>query len=516
VKQNAPISRPREYALLVVSGLALALAFPPTGLWPLAFVALVPLFDVLGRTRATGFWSAFRPGLVAGIAFFAPLLYWLVFLSSREMDNPVLMSGPLVLLVLLQSFYWGLFSAAAVLVSSRTRVTPVVALPILWVAVEQLRSLFVLGFTWGAVGYTAVAVPESIQFASVTGLMGVSFWIVAVNAIVLGLVAGEPGRRKGLLAGALAAVIALPVLHGALVVRNGGSDRTVRVAVIQPNITAATKWDPRHKDESFRVLSELTLEAAREDPDLVIWPETATPSYLLREPDYYELVAETARVADAPILTGLPDLEYVSRETGDRRTFNSALLVLPDGSWRGKYDKIHLVPFGEIIPFETVFPILKRVDFGEADFARGEDRIVFRIPEGRFSTLICFESIFPRLVRQFVDGGAEFLVNITNDVWYGRSSMPHQHASMAVMRAIENRRSLARSANSGVSLFADPHGRVVARTRLFERTFLVYDLPVLDRLSFYAARGDVFAWCVVALAGLLVAGALRGRREGVV
>lgn len=494
----------RESLLLIAGGGCLVLAFPPTDLLPAALVGLVPLFWVLRRTRPAGFWSAFRPGLIAGIAFFAPLLYWLVNLSSLDMDNPVLMSGPLVLLVLLEAISWGFFSAGAYWVSLRTRVPAWVSFPVLWVACEQLRSLGVLGFTWGALGYAGVVFPRAIQFASITGLFGVSLWIALANALIVETLVSVRGRR---LAPAvwLAALLAAPVVHGSIVLARAPDRPTVRVAVIQPNIEAKKKWDARFKDDSFRVLRELSLEAARERPEIIVWPETAAPSYLLREPADMEKVAAVARETGACILTGFPDIQPDPDGPRGFRAFNSVLLVTPDGVPREKYDKIHLVPFGEFIPFETLFPPLRNVDFGEADFSPGKERVVFGAGRARPAVLVCFEAIFPRLVREFTANGASLLVNITNDVWYGRTSMPFQHASMAVMRSIENRRSLARSANSGVSLLADPYGRVMMRLGIFERGSLVADLPLVsDERTFYAAHGDLLGWATICLAGLLM------------
>jgi apolipoprotein N-acyltransferase len=509
------IPRSRELLLCIVSGACLVLAFPPIDLVPAAFVALIPLFHVIRNVRGGGFWSGFRPGFVAGITFFLLLLYWLALLSSDQMDNPVVMSGPLFLLVLLQSFYWGLFSAVASFVGRRTRIPWFVVLPVLWVAFEQLRSLGVMGFTWGALGYAAVNVPRAIQFASVTGVFGVSLWLALSNALVLEISSGR--RRRGALAGALVVALLLPVLHGTLVLRGagGGRDgegagRSMRVAVIQPNISAETKWDARYKSESFETLGRLSLEAADRKPDLIVWPETAAPSYLLYEPDDLALVAAVAREADTPILTGCPNLVPGSAEEGTGRPLNSVLLIDTEGIPRAAYSKMKLVPFGEAIPFETVVPFLKEVDFGEADFWPGSERVVFEHPDGAFSVLICYESIFPRLARRFVAGGAELLVNVTNDVWYGRSSMPFQHASMAVMRAIENRRSLARSANSGVSMLIDPYGRVMARTAIFEEGFLVERLPVVSERTFYTTYGDVFPWGAMLAGGLMLVLGLSG------
>lgn len=515
------IPRSRELLLLIVSGACLVLAFPPVGLVPVAFVALVPLFYVLRKSRRDGFWNGFRPGFVAGVSFFLPLLYWLVFLASDQMNNPVVMTGPLILLVILQSLYWGFFTASVCLVDGRTLLPRVVVLPVLWVAFEQLRSLGVIGFTWGAVGYTAVPATSAIQFASITGLFGVSLWVVLVNVLVLELVTGRK-RARAKYALLLLVVLAVPFAHGALAMREEPTGPEMRVAVLQPNIPGETKWDPGYKSVSFDTLEELSREAAQQGPDLIIWPETAAPSYLLLEPLDLARVTSLARELAVPILTGCPDLVPVDARTFAGRPLNSALFVDADGEVVGTYSKIRLVPFGEVIPFETVIPFLEGVDFGEADFAPGTERTVFGTPKGGFSVLICYESTFPRLARQFVPRGAGLLVNITNDVWYGRTSMPFQHASMAVMRCVETRRSLARSANSGVSMMVDPFGRVLAQTEVFESGYLVADLPVGSALTFYARHGDVFPWAVTVVGALMVAvgiwqgygGSVRKKRRG--
>lgn len=516
-----PMPRWRELLLSVLSGAVLVLAFPPLDLVPVAFVALVPLFLAVSRNARPGLWNGFRPGFVAGIVFFTLLLYWLVNLSSLQMDNPVVMSGPLILLVLLQSLFWGAFSATASFVSSRTRLPWFVTLPVLWVAFEQLRSLGVIGFTWGALGYAAVTVPRAIQFASITGLFGVSFWLALSNALVLG---AFTSRRRALSAVGLAVVVGLPFLHGAAVLaaadaaagagvegQEEHARETLRVAVIQPNISGEIKWDQRFKDVSFETLARLSYEAARHDPDLIVWPETAAPSYLLYEPEDMAFVGAVAESIGAPILTGCPNIVPGAAERGAGRALNSALLVGTDGMPKRVYSKMKLVPFGEVIPFETVLPLLKQVDFGEADFWPGEEHVVFDQGTAPFSTLICYESTFPRLAREFVAEGAQLLVNITNDVWYGRTPMPYQHASMAVMRSVENRRSLARSANSGVSMMVEPHGRVLSRLPIFEEGVLVEDLPLVSGTTFYSVRGDVFPWAVTALAFLMMVLGVVGR-----
>ncbi len=524
--------RSHETLLLLLGCGALALAFPPADLWPLGLVGLVPLFHLTGRGSGAGgdrdsgaegravpdpararHRSAFRTGFLGGIAFFLPLVYWLVKLSSNEVDNPVLMSGPLVLLVLLQSLYWGLAAGVSRLLIRRGGLPRVLVLPVVWTAFEYLRSLTVIGFPWGNIGYVGTAIPAVIQFASLTGLFGVTFWFALVNAIVLELIEGRRDPRVRTIAlASLFLVLTLPLVHGLVVMSRPLGLDTVRVAVIQPNIEGKKKWDPEFRYLSYERLERLTLEAGREGPDLIIWPETAVPTYLRTDAVQLGWARRLAADVDAAILTGSPDFEAAPGEKP--RFYNSALLVRPDSPEVTRYDKIHLVPFGEAIPFESTFPILERVDFGEADFRAGTERTVFEWRGTALSTHICYEVIFPGLVREFVDAGAGLLVTITNDVWYGRTSMPFQHASMALMRSIENRRSLARSANSGISMLVDPFGRVIARTDIFTETYLVADLPVGGERTFYTRVGDYPGWLALAFSGAgLVVAAFRRRRR---
>jgi len=531
------VRRSHETILLLLGCGSLALAFPPANLWPVGLVGLIPLFHLIGRRSGPGGSesdhgtlvdgaegpaadrpastrrSAFRTGFLGGIAFFLPLVYWLVKLSSNEVDNPVLMSGPLVMLVLLQSLYWGLAAGVSRLLIGRGGVPRVLVLPVVWTAFEYLRSLTVLGFPWGNIGYVGTAVPAVIQFASLTGLFGVTFWFALVNAIVLELIEGRRDARARTVAlASLLLVLVLPLAHGLIAMSRPVAEGSIRVAVIQPNIEGKKKWDPAFRNLSYERLEKLTREAGRGGPDLIIWPETATPTYLRTDVVQLDWVRRLAADVDAAILTGSPDFE--GRPGESPRYYNSALLVRPDSPEVTRYDKIHLVPFGEAIPFESTFPILERVDFGEADFRAGTDRTLFEWRGTTWSTHICYEVIFPGLVREFVDAGAGMLVTITNDVWYGRSSMPFQHAAMARMRSIENRRSLARSANSGISMLVDPRGRVIAQTDIFTETFLVADLPVGGGRTFYTRVGDYPGWLALLLSGvgLMKAVAARPRR----
>jgi apolipoprotein N-acyltransferase len=220
--------------------------------------------------------------------------------------------------------------------------------------------------------------------------------------------------------------------------------------------------------------------------DMVVWPETAVPFHIKYQPAAFDEIGRLAAWKDVYLLFGVPDFE---RRGEDISFFNSALLLGPEGTLHGEYRKIHLVPFGEMIPFEDRLSWLKRIDLGEGDFSPGKAYTVFEIDGSRFGVAICFESIYPELVRELVRRGANFVVNITNDEWFGASLGPYQHAQMAVMRAVEFRVGLARCANTGISMFVDPYGRILSRTELFKRRILTDGVAVGGRGTVYARIG---------------------------
>jgi predicted amidohydrolase len=290
------------------------------------------------------------------------------------------------------------------------------------------------------------------------------------------------------------------VTYGWLLPLPPSTELPLAVAIVQGNIDQGVKWDPAWQSKALQLYRYLTLEAARERPRLIVWPETAVPFFLREDPRRAEL--ETlARAAGAYLLVGAPDrLSEQSR--------NSAFLVGPDGRMLGQYDKRHLVPFGEYVPLRRLlFFVNVLAGGGIGEFAPGKEATVFSTPAGRFGVVICYEAIFPGEVREFFLGGADFLVNITNDAWFGRSAAPAQHLAMAAFRAVENRAYLVRAANTGISAIVAPDGRIVRSSGLF--TPAVLSAPITPRagVSFYTRYGDLFAWgtVVVALAAVLTA-----------
>jgi apolipoprotein N-acyltransferase len=281
----------------------------------------------------------------------------------------------------------------------------------------------------------------------------------------------------------------------------------LRVGIIQGNIEQQQKWDPTVRASTVARYEQLTRAAAARNVDLILWLETAMPFFFQSEDTYHRQLLSLAREIKTPILFGSPAFSQHGTEV---TLLNRAYLISPSAEVIGYYDKMHLVPFGEYIPFPRVLFFLNKLVEGIGDFAPGTVPTVFSLPQGKFGVLICYEGIFPDLTRRFVRRGAEFLVNITNDAWFGRTSAPAQHLIMEAMRAVENRVPLLRAANTGFSAVVDVDGYIRAQTHLYEPAVLVEEIAWPQVSTFYTAHGDLFArLCLWAAVGLLFASTFR-------
>ncbi len=503
-----------DYSRAAASGILLALAFAPAQLAPLALVALVPLLRSLESAPSGG--AAFRRGFVAGNFFFLPLLWWIAVLDSPQLTVPWIRVPAMLAIVVYLSLYVGVFGAGFRVVRRGTGAPAWLIAPALWTTWEVVRGAGELGFPWGELGYSQVPFLPAFQLASVAGVHGVTFWIGLVNALLADALRAAPARRRFFGAAAVFAAV-LPPAAGALRLARPAPApaATIRAALVQPNVRNDEKWDPESRARIFTILTELSLEGAARGADLVLWAETAAPCYLLKDREWEPYVRSLAQRLGVPLFLGLPDYQ-VTRD--GRVTYtNSAALFDAQGDLVDRMDKMQLVPFGEHVPYSRFVKILEKVDFGEADFIPGTRWVLFDAAGARFGNLVCFEAAFPEIARRYVREGADLLVTITNDSWFGAGSGAEQHAQMAIARCVETGRGMARCANSGISLGVDPFGRRIGETALFTRTVSVVEVPVLRGTTPYVMLGD---W-VAALAGfqsavLVGAAALRrwGRRSG--
>jgi apolipoprotein N-acyltransferase len=498
-----------RWGLAVASGLLSAAAFPPWDIGWIAFIAWVPLLVCLRDARGR---EAAGLGYAAGLVFYLATIWWVINTMTTYGRMPLVLS--LVALVLLCGILAGYTAAFAwLLAAGRERLgLPDGLLPVaaaaLWTGLEFLRTYLFSGFPWALLGYTQYRQPTVRLLAAATGVYGISALVLLVNGAFAGMSTcllrrgGESSRRRGVALHALVVgLVALGTLAYAWGLwRDVTGGPAIRVGLLQGNIDQSVKWDRRYQSRTLETYERLARLAAAERPSLVIWPETALPFFLRREPELGPRVRAFVAETRIPMLIGSPDAGE------DGLLYNSAFFLGPDGAIRGRYDKRHLVPFGEYVPLQRVFFFLDKLVTGIGDFGRGRIATVFQGDGYRFSVMICYEVIFPAEVREFTQAGAEFLVNITNDAWFGRSGAPYQHLAMAAMRAVENGSYLVRAANTGVTAVIAPTGAILAQTPLFVETNIVGTIHPRVGETPYTRYGDVLAWgCMVFLAGYGVA-----------
>jgi apolipoprotein N-acyltransferase len=497
---------PLRISLLVASGLCGALAFPATDWWLFAWVWLAPAL-CCGLARPPR--AALADGWLAGTVFFVVLLRWLdhTFLYFSAIPWPITWL-PIAALAAYCGLYVALTSAAVSWLRGRIGAGAALALvPPLWVAGEWLRGWLMGGFPWGLLGYSQHVVLPVIQIAEIAGVYGVSFLIVAVNCAIAAVVGlGWRPAAPGVALVAVALGGSLAFGWQALAGPRAAAGREIRVGLIQPSIEQTLKWDPAEHARILDTYEALTRQAAQPKPALILWPETATTIFLRGDGPLLERLVRLAGSVETPLLVGSIDRQ----EGPDGRFLNSAFLLTGQGI-TGKYDKIHLVPFGEYVPLGRLIGFVRSWAEFISDFGVGETYTVFRLPEASFGTVICYEVIFPELFRDFVTRGADFMVNITNDAWFGRTSGPWQHLGMLPLRAVEHRVAIARAANTGISAFVEPSGRVARALPLFERGVLDGAVKLRSGSTLYTRWGDWLVYASLAVSALGFGWALFGR-----
>ncbi len=497
---------------IILSAIFLILSFPDFNFEFLAWIGFVPLFFALeGKSPLRAFFISY----LTGVLFFLGTIYWLIHVTLPGM----------IMVVLYLALYFGLFGVfcsyclrPSSLVSRPSKPYFLLGvIPASWTALELIRSHFLTGFGWDLLGYSQSFTLPIIQIADFAGAYGVSFIIVMVNVAIF-ITIKEFRRKEYHLTSLMIAVLVVfaALYYGTLRVRNIFTGEKLRVAVIQGNIPQLKKWDPSFKEAILSKYERLTKEAASFSPELVIWPETSVPGFLESEPELLGRMSGLAVDIKTPMLVGAPREDPNNKDA----YYNSAALINEEGRVIGRYDKIHLVPFGEYVPLRQVFSFVENFapspigDFSAGSYytvfdllikrsGRDKDRAWHMIKKARFSALICFEDIFPDLARKFVGEGANFLVNITNDAWFGKTCAGFQHAQSSIFRAVENRVNVIRAANTGVSCFINQQGRITGKVEsgnnaIFVDGFKIGEIILTKTRTFYTVYGDVFAYlCLI-------------------
>jgi apolipoprotein N-acyltransferase len=451
----------------LLSGLLLALAFPKFGWWWLAFFALVPFFWSLNRARDIR--QALASGALFGLTFFAVNLYWVTSLA-RFVGWWAWLAW--CSLAVFQACFIILFAFLSVAATFRSpsngglKTASTFLFALLWVFVEWLRSLGPFGTTAGDVGYTQASCLPLIQIASFTTVYGVSFLVVFFNAALADMIGKPATKRRGFLFIFALLLIAGSYVYGIRITHYALRVTLPRLAIIQPNIDQKDKMNYALVESTFKVHEELTRQAAKERPEIIIWPETAIFSYVLQNQALFSRLKKLARDCRAYLIVGTPYYD----EHG--KIFNSIVAISPSGEVAGRYNKQHLVPFGEYLPFKPLlYPWLKNTGYFSQDFTADQQPQMLRAGKYKIAAAICFESTMPDAIKARA-AGADFILVVTNDAWFGDSAAPYVHLQNGIFRAVENRQYFIQAANSGISAVIDPDGRIVEQTRVNERKVL--------------------------------------------
>ena len=490
--------------LALASGVALALSFPNYNLSLLAWISVGLL--VLASYRAR---PAIAPlyGLLHGLVFYPIALPWMdVVMQQYGNVDPLTSAGILGLVGLAGGIICAFFTWGVALASRKGTAFACALAPFLWVTLEFARgNLPIFAFPWNLIGYAASANLALAQLTAVSGIYGLSFVVAGYGALV----------AYAILVGRQRAWKAVIVTTGVLILIAGGGGYFVPRAqpryiahLVQTNFaqsyTYPPDWMPRHAADLDQ-LERISVDAATKMPGLIVWPEVPAP-FSLQEADFAARTQRIARDSGQDFLVGVEDWKHDA--AGKFIATNSAALLDPSGNRIFTYDKIHLVPFGEYVPLRRWLTFAGKLTADIGDFTPGTEYRVGRLPGGSFGSFICFEGVLPGAVRQFTANGAELLINISNDGWFGRSAAPAQHVMMARVRAVENRRWLLRDTNNGFTVDVDPYGRTVAALPTDIRGELDAPYDFRSGLTLYARFGDWIAWLCVLASVMLIGLAL--------
>lgn len=492
--------RTKDIGYAIFSGLLVASLFPPFRFEMLAWIALVPLLWVLEGKKPH---EAFTLGLVSGLVSFGIIIWWVKISMATYGGLPASLAWLITaVLALYLALYPALFAFCMVRIHAGGSVLTFLLAAPLWVSLELLRAYFMTGFPWALLGYSQYRYLYVIQIADLVGVYGVSFFIVFVNAAIWHFFR-FPRKAPFALVISVSLAVALVWGYGYLrlhevPIETRGEARAV--GIVQGNVDQSVKWSPKWRRGILEKMGKLTKELRgrfpRDEstaPPLIVWPEAAAPLVYGRHAHEQKYLRGIAKDSDSHLLFGVLGRREVKQ--GPKLT-NSAYLLSPEGAESGRYDKMHLLPFGEYVPLGKLLFFVKKLVPVIGAFRPGERPEIFEAAQGKFGVLICFEVIFPRVVRRMKD--AQFLVNITNDAWFGKTAASEQHLSMVAFRAVEFRMPIVRSANTGISALIDPTGAIRVRSPLFEE-WVHADAVSLKkaRPSLYARVGDMFAYICV-------------------
>ncbi len=498
-----------NFLLSILSGILLILIFPEFNLEFIAWVALIPLFIAINKSK--GFRESFFYGFISGLLFYAGILYWIVYTVHVFGNLPYYIS--IFALLLLSSYlalYIGFFAGfTKIMINPAIKNTKInkyfvslsfILVPSCWVFFEYLKSTLLTGFPWENLGFSQYLNIPFIQISNIIGVFGLSFIIVLINFVIFHFIFYKNIAKKQAAVEFLfsLSVILLVVAYGYFniysVKKSLSGRKSYRVAAIQGNIGMFQKWRITKK-RTTRIYLNLTKKAMRYKPYLVLWPETSLPYIISYYPAYWNKVMNFAERNKIDLVFGAIGARFYNYK---EHYYNRDYMFTRTGQY-SYYDKHHLVPFGEYIPLRHQLPFLAHIlkGAGIGNFTPGKK---FRILKGgkiKVGSMICYEAYFDSLVRHFSKDGANLYISITDDTWYGKTAAPYQDMSMTVFSAVENDRYVARAGNSGISGIISPTGSIIAETGIFKRTFLIGNIKLINHKTFFAVYGNIFAHIII-------------------
>ena len=510
------------WRLVLLSAALQVVIFPLPGWYWLAWVAVAPLLIALLRAQPGGAlqvnasvrlvpaspWQGFVLAYACGILWYFGTCYWVYGPMHRYGGLSVPVVLPTMLLAAMhEGLYRGLFGLLVATVAGRhgSQRRALVAAPFLWVAAE-LALTRISAFPWELLGYAQTGNFVLTRLATLTGVYGLSWEIMLVNSVFAAAFLVSWERRKWLLASAIGASA---ILQAGQWIAPAPAAANHTALLVQQNIPIQADWTRDYFENTLRDLTSRSVQSAAQaagKAELIVWPESPSPFYT-SDPLFQNAVSAMARQAQTWVVAGAIGVEPAMHSGGQgSKVFNSAALVSPQGEWVGRYDKVHLVPFGEYLPFPRLFSFLGDLTKEIGEFARGTSRRPLDAGGKRLGVFICYESVFPDEVRQFALQGAQVFVNISNDGWYGDSGAWKQHLQQTEMRAIENNRWVLLTTNTGLTAAIDPWGRVVAQVPRKEFSVLMAPYALVSGTTFYTRHGDWFAYlCAIISVGAVAA-----------
>jgi len=494
----------------VLSGAFTALSFPKFNLSFFAWISFIPLLFIIINKKPG---QAFLLGLIAGLSFNAILVYWIPAVPAHYGNLSLGLSLLIyILLILFLALFWAFFCLLFSKIHQSFPKSIFVLAPFLWISFEYISTYFLTGFPWGLVGYSQYRNIYFIQLTAITGIYGISFVLILFQSLFV----FSMNHRKKIYFFIGLALVFLIHLGGFLSAKkNPQTENSFTASVVQGNVSSDIYWNQISSQEIWNLFErhmDLTRKAHWEGSRLIIWPEFSVPLCFSCSSDLYQDFEETlfefVQETGSTLLLGTNE---TTRTPTDLNYHNTALCLSPYLSMT-QYYKMHLVPFGEYTPYKKIFFFIEKMTHAIGDITPGTEYTLHQFEGKKFGSPICYEIIFPNLVRKFVKKGANFLVTITNDGWYGKSSAPYQHFSIAVFRAVENRRYLLRAATTGISGIVDPYGRILVKSELMTQTHLTGNITPSHALTFYTKYGDILPVASLTLSVLFLILAILKRK----